>query len=434
MPRRGGKVHIATTRRHYKGIEYKTTLLRRSYREGGKVKNETLGNLSHLPDHVIDGLRAMLAGRRLVDLDSDFEIVRSRPHGHVAAVLGVLRDLGLERLICRERCRERDLVVAMICQRLLDPCSKLSTTRLVHQTTLAQELELGEVTEAELLAAMDWLYGRQEQIESALAKRHLQGEGYVLYDLSSSYLEGRCCELAAIGYSRDGKPGKPQISYGLCCAPEGQPISIEVHAGNTGDPTTLSPAVERLKDRFGIEHLVFVGDRGMITEARIKVLKEQGVGFITALRAPQIQALTLAPDFQLSLFDERGLCEVTSPQFAGERLVICRNPAVAAERARKREELLARTEQVGSAGGAHAARLCEPDWRWFPPAAASIRASGYPAHGSPTFFTAGIRLPGPGPVGSGGDDGSGDPDESHAIGRSGDPPVAVAALLLVPFG
>ena len=333
------------TRRHYKGQEYKTALLRRSYREGGKVKNETVGNLSHLPEWVIDGRRAMLAGRRLVDLDSQFEIVRSLPHGHVAAVLGVLRELGLERLICRERCRERDLVVAMICQRLLDPCSKLSTTRLVHQTTLAGELELGEVTEAELLAAMDWLYDRQEQIESALARRHLQGEGYVLYDLSSSYLEGRCCELAAIGYSRDGKPGQPQISYGLCCAPEGQPVSIEVHAGNTGDPTTLSPAVERIKERFGIERLVFVGDRGMITEARVKVLKEQGVGFITALRAPQIQALTLAPDFQLSLFDERGLCEVTSPQFADERLVICRNPAMAAERARKREELLKRTEQ-----------------------------------------------------------------------------------------
>ena len=287
MPRRGGKVHIATTRRHYKGNEYTTTLLRRSYREGGKVKNETLGNLSHLPAEVIDGLRAMLAGRRLVDLDQDFEILRSLPHGHVAAVLGVLRDLGLERLIARERCRERDLVVAMICQRLLDPCSKLSTTRLVHQTTLAHELELGDVGEAELLAAMDWLYARQERIEAALARRHLQGEGYVLYDLSSSYVEGRCCELAEIGYSRDGKPGKAQISYGLCCAPEGQPVSIEVHAGNTGDPTTLSPAVERLKDRFGIEHLVFVGDRGMITEARIKVLKEQGVGFITALRAPQ---------------------------------------------------------------------------------------------------------------------------------------------------
>jgi hypothetical protein len=278
VPRRGGKVHIAETRRHYKGREYKTTLLRRSYREGGKVKNETVGNLSHLEEWMIDGLRGMLAGRRLVDLDDGFEIVRSLPHGHVAAVLGVLRELDLERLICRERCRERDLCVAMICQRLLNPCSKLSTTRLVAQTTLAEELELGEVTEAELLAAMDWIYERQERIEKALARRHLHGEGFVLYDLSSSYLEGRCCELGAIGYSRDGKPSKPQISYGLCCAPDGQPISIEVHKGNTGDPTTLGPAVDRVKDTFGIEHVVFVGDRGMITDARIKVLKEQGSG------------------------------------------------------------------------------------------------------------------------------------------------------------
>jgi len=345
MPKRGGKVHIAETRRHYKGTEYKTTLLRRSYREGGQVKNETVGNLSHLEDWMIDGLRAMLAGRRLVDLDEEFEILRSLPHGHVSAVLGVLRDLDLERLISRERCRERDLCVAMICQRLLDPSSKLSMTRLVHQTTLAEELSLGEVSEAELLSAMDWLYERQERIEKALARRHLEGEGFVLYDLSSSYLEGRCCELAAIGYSRDGKPGKPQITYGLCCAPEGQPISIEVHKGNTGDPTTLGPAVERVKDTFGIEHVVFVGDRGMITDARVKVLTEQGVGFITALRAPQIQKLTVAPNFQLSLFDEQGLCEVSSPEFPGERLVVCRNPAVAAERARKREELLALTEK-----------------------------------------------------------------------------------------
>lgn len=337
-------MHVAVTRRHYKGKEYKTTLLRRSYREDGKVRNETVGNLSHLEEWMIDGLRAMLAGRRLVDLDHDFEIVRSLPHGHVATVLGVLRELDLERLVSRERCRERDLCVAMICQRLLAPCSKLSTTRLVHQTTLGEELELGEVTEAELLAAMDWLVERQQRIEKALARRHLRGEGFVLYDLSSSYLEGRRCELAAIGYSRDGKPGKPQISYGLCCAPSGQPVSIEVHKGNTGDPTTLSPAVERIKDTFGIEHVVFVGDRGMITDARIKVLNEQGVGFITALRAPQIQALTLAPSFQLSLFDEQGLCEVSSPEFPGERLIICRNPAVAAERARKRAELLRLTE------------------------------------------------------------------------------------------
>lgn len=264
------------TRRHYKGTEYTTTLLRRSYREGGRVRNETVGNLSHLEQWMIDGLRAMLAGRRLVDLDEDFEIVRSLPHGHVRAVLGVLRELDLERLLGRERSRERDLCVAMICQRLLAPGSKLSTTRLVHQSTLAQELELGEVSEAELLAAMDWLLAQQERIERALARRHLKEDGYVLYDLSSSYLEGRCCELGALGYSRDGKRGKLQISYGLCCSPEGRPVSVAVHPGNTADPASLAPAVTRIKDRFGIDRVVFVGDRGMITEARVK--GAQGAG------------------------------------------------------------------------------------------------------------------------------------------------------------
>ncbi|MGI8902552.1 MAG: IS1634 family transposase [Solirubrobacteraceae bacterium] len=343
MAKRGGKVHVAVTRRHYKGTEYTTTLLRRSYREGGKVRNETVGNLSHLDEWMIDGLRAMLAGRRLVDLDEEFQIVRSLGHGHVATVLGVLRDLDLERLIARERCRERDLCVAMICQRLIRPGSKLSVTRLVGQSTLAEELDLGEVTEAGLLSAMDWLLERQERVEKTLARRHLT-DGYVLYDLSSSYLEGRHCELGALGYSRDGKRGKLQITYGLCCSPEGRPVSVEVHPGNTADPTSLGSAVERVKDRFGVERVVFVGDRGMITEARVRALKELGVGFITSLRAPQIQALTVAPSFQLSLFDEQGLCEIVSPEHPGERLVVCRNPAVAAERARKRDELLAVTD------------------------------------------------------------------------------------------
>ncbi len=344
MAKRGGRVHVAVTRRHYKGTEYKTTLLRRSYRDGGKVRNETVGNLSHLEDWMIDGLRGMLAGRRLVDLDEDFEIVRSLPHGHVAAVVQVLRDLDLERLLGRERCRERDLVVAMIVQRVIAAGSKLSVTRLVGQSTLAGELELGEVCEAELLGAMDWLLERQERVEKALARRHLSEDGYVLYDLSSSYLEGRHCELGGLGYSRDAKRGKLQITYGLCCSPEGRPVSVEVHPGNTADPSSLGSAVSRVKDRFGVERVVFVGDRGMITEARVRALKEQEVGFITSLRAPQIQALTLAPDFQLSLFDEQGLCEISCPQHPGERLVVCRNPAVAAERVRKRSELLAVTE------------------------------------------------------------------------------------------
>ena len=319
-------------------------MLRRSYREDGKVKHENLGNLSHVPPESIEALRRSLSGETLVAASDRFEIIRSLPHGHVCAVLGVLRGLDLERLIGRERCRERDLVVAMICQRLLAAGSKLSVTRLVGQSTLAQELELGEVKEAELLGAMDWLLERQERIEKTLARRHLTQDGYVLYDLSSSYLEGRHCELGALGYSRDGKRGKLQITYGLCCSPEGRPVSVQVHPGNTADPSSLQSAVTRVKDRFGIDRVVFVGDRGMITEARVKALKEQGVGFITSLRAPQIQALTVAPSFQLSLFDEQGLCEISTPQHPSERLIVCRNPAVAAERERKREALLAVTE------------------------------------------------------------------------------------------
>jgi len=344
VPRRtNGAVHVATIKTRYKDREYTSQILRRSYREGGKVKHENLGNVSHLPAATLEVLRRSLAGETLLGATDAFEVLRSLPHGHVAAVLWVLRGLDLERLICRERCRERDLCVAMVCQRLLAPCSKLSTTRLVHQSTLVQELELGEVKEAELLAAMDWLLERQERIERSLARRHLQ-DGFVLYDLSSSWLEGRCCELGAIGYSRDGQRGKMQITYGLCCSPEGRPVSIEVHPGNTADPSTLAPAVARVKDRFKIDRVVFVGDRGMITQAQTKALTAQGVGFITSLRAPQIQAMTVAPHFQLSLFDEQGLCEISSPQFPGERLIVCRNPHVAAERARKRIELLEATE------------------------------------------------------------------------------------------
>ena len=344
MAKRGGKVHVATTRRHYNGKEYKTTLLRRSYREGGKVRNETVGNLSHLEEWMIDGLRAMLAGRRLVDLDEEFEIARSLPHGHVATVLGVLRELDLERLLSRERCRERDLCVAMIVQRLLAAGSKLSATRLFAKTTLAEELQLGEVKEAELLAAMDWLYERQERIEKTLARRHLAGEGFVLYDLSSSYVEGRCCALAKLGYSRDGVKGKLQVNYGLTCSPEGRPVAIAVHDGNTQDQKTLPDAVAQVTERFGIEHVVVVGDRGMLTQAHAQTLKDQGIEFISALKAPQVRALVNAGDLQLSLFDETNLAQITSKLFPDERLVVCRNPAVAAERARKRESMLAATE------------------------------------------------------------------------------------------
>ena len=342
-------MHVATTRRHYKGKVYESHLLRRSYREDGKVKNETVGNLSHLPIEVIDAIRAMLAGRRLVDLDTDLRIERSLPHGHVAAVLGVLRDVDLERLLGRERCRERDLVVAMIVQRVIAPGSKLSATRRFAQTTLGHELDLGEVKEAELLAAMDWLLERQDRVEKTLARRHLSagehGDALVFYDLSSSYLEGRKCPLGALGYSRDAVKGKLQVNYGLICNPQGRPVSVSVFGGSAQDQTTVPDAISSVRERFGIDRVVFVGDRGMITQAHAASMVECGVDFISALKAPQIKALVAAGDLQLGLFDQVNLAEITSERFPGERLVVCRNPAVATERARKRSELLAATER-----------------------------------------------------------------------------------------
>jgi hypothetical protein len=324
---------------------YTSYLLRRSYRDGGKVRHENLGNLSHLPEPIIDAIRKMLSGRVLVDLEEAFEIERSLPHGHVAAVLGVVRELDLERLISRERCRERDLAVAIICQLVIAPCSKLSMTRRFSQTTLADELALGEVTEAELLGAMDWLLERQERIEKALARRHLSEDAFVLYDLSSSYVEGRCCELAALGHSRDGKPGKPQVNWGLICSPDGRPLSVQVHPGNTADPTTVPDVLDTIRERFGIERVILVGDRAMITDAHATTLKELGAGFVSALKSAQIRKLITGGDLQLSLFDQTNLAEVTSDEFPGERLVVCRNPQLAAERARKREDLLTATER-----------------------------------------------------------------------------------------
>jgi Transposase DDE domain len=324
---------------------YTSYLLRRSYRVGGKVRHENLGNLSHLPIEIIDAIRKMLAGRVLVDLDGSFEIERSQPHGHVAATLGVLRQLDLERLLSRERCRERDLAVAMICQLVIASGSKLSMTRRFQQTTLADELALGEVTEPELLAAMDWLADRQERIEQTLARRHLADGGFVLYDLSSSYVEGRCCELAALGHNRDGKPGKLQINWGLVCSPEGRPVSVQVHPGNTADPVTVPDAIDTIKEKFGIERVILVGDRAMITDAHAATLKQLGAGFVSALKSAQIRKLMNAGELQLSLFDQTNLAEIASEEFPGERLVVCRNSHLAAERDRKREDLLAATER-----------------------------------------------------------------------------------------
>lgn len=338
-------MHVAITRRHYKGKVYETALLRRSYREGGKVKHETLGNLSHLPAQLIELIRRGLAGETFVPAGEAFQIERSLPHGHVAAVLGTARRLGLERMLGREPTRERDLCLALVCQRLLRAGSKLSATRQFALTTLGEELAVADAREPELLAAMDWLLARQPRIEQALARRHLREGGFVLYDLSSSYLEGRKCPLAALGYSRDGKKGKLQISYGLTCSPEGRPVAVEVFDGAIHDDKTLPQALARIKQRFRIERVVVCGDRGMVTEANIATLREHGFDWVTALRAPQLRKLVAAGDLQLSLFDETNLAEIASEAYPGERLVVCKNPHVARERARKRAALLAATEK-----------------------------------------------------------------------------------------
>jgi hypothetical protein len=353
MPKRGGSAHVATIKTKGKGGKlYTSHLLRRSFREGGKVRHENLGNLSHLPPHVIEAIRSMLAGKVLVEADDAFDIESSLGHGHVAAVLGVLRALDLERLISRERCRERDLVVAMICQLLIKPASKLSCTRRFSQSTLSEELALGEVSEPELLSAMDWLLARQERIERALAARHLTDGGFVLYDLSSSYFEGRHCPLAALGHNRDGKKGKLQVNWGLICSPEGRPVSVQVHPGNTADPKTLPGVLDTVRERFGIERAIFVGDRAMITQAHAQKLGELGAGFVSALKTVQIRTLIGSGDLQLSLFDQTNLAEIASEEFPGERLIVCRNPHLAAERARKREGLLAATEaELGKVKG-----------------------------------------------------------------------------------
>ena len=345
MKKTGGAMHVVTIKRRHGEREYASTLVRRSIREGERVRKETVANLSRLPAEAIEAVRRALAGETLVTAEDTFAIERSLPHGHVAAVLGTARKLGLERLLGRERTRERDLCLALVCQRLLRPGSKLSATRQFELSTLGEELAVEGASEAELLAAMDWLLGRQERIEAALARRYLRPGGLVLYDLSASYLEGRKCPLAALGYPRDGKRGKLQIQYGLTCSPEGRPVAVEVFDGAIHDDKTLPSALERIKQRFGVERVVVCGDRGMVTEANIETLKQHGFDWITALRAPQVQALVDAGDLQLSLFDERNLGEIASERYPGERLVVCRNPHVARERARKRKALLSETEK-----------------------------------------------------------------------------------------
>jgi hypothetical protein len=326
---------------------YTAHLLRRSYREGGKVRKETLANLSHLPEEVIALIRGALRGQRYLAADEAFQIERSLPAGHVQAALAMARRLGLARLLDRSASQERALCLAMIVQRVIGPGSKLAMSRAFCQSTLALELGIEGTDEDELYAALDWLLHRQERIERALARRHLEEGTLVLYDVSSSYFEGRSCPLAQLGFSRDGRRGRPQIIYGLLCDRRGCPVAVEVFEGSLHDDKTLPAQVAKLRKRFGLTWVIVVSDRGMVTKANLELLRSaEGAAWITALKAPQVQKLVKDGALQLSLFDEHNLAEIASDDYPGERLVVCRNPLVAAERSRKRDDLLQATERA----------------------------------------------------------------------------------------
>ena len=323
-----------------------TALLRESYREGSKVRKRTLANLTSLPADQIDAIRRTLRGEKLVAVCELFQIVRSLHHGHVHAVQVAMKQLVFASLIASRPSRERDLVVAMVTARILEPTSKLATVRWWHTSTLADVFAVADAQEDELYEALDWLLTRQEQIEKKLAARHLPEGGLALYDLSSSYFEGKTCPLAALGHNRDGKNGKLQVNYGLLTDPQGRPVAISVFEGNTGDPKTLMPAVEKLQKDFAIEEFVLVGDRGMISQKQIDELKQRdGIDWITALRSVTIRKLVDDGSIQLGLFDQQNLFELTHPDFPGERLVACRNPELALLRAHKRDSLLQATSK-----------------------------------------------------------------------------------------
>jgi hypothetical protein len=327
-------------------------LLRQTWREGGKVKKRTLLNLTSWPAERVEGLRILLkGGTALPPGEVPFTIMRSLPHGHVAGIFSAIRATGLDRILAPDGNRPRDLILAMIVNRIIAPGSKLATARMLDEptacTSAGKVLGLGPVEASELYQALDWLLVRQPDVEKKLARKHLKGGCLVLYDVSSSYVEGRCCDLARFGYNRDGKKGKMQIVYGLLCAADGCPVAVEVFEGNTSDPKTLATQIEKLKQRFGLDRVVLVGDRGMITDARIREeLQPAGLDWITALRAPAIQELAAENGpLQMSLFDERDMAEISSPDYPGERLIVCRNRELATERARKRQALLEATEK-----------------------------------------------------------------------------------------
>jgi transposase len=345
MPSRTGAVHVATTKRVYKGKTYVTHLLRRSIRKGKTVTHETLGNLSHLPDHLIDLIRRSLKGETFVPAADAVRITRSLPHGHVEAVLKMIKTLGLDDLIASEPSHRRHLVVAMIVERLVFPSSKLANTRHWHDTTLAEELDVANATEDQLYDAMDWLLDRLSVIENKLAKRHLSDGAMVLYDVTSSYYEGKTCPLARFGHDRDGKTGLPIIVYGTLTDAEGRPIAVQVYPGNTGDPKTVPDQVEALTKRFGLSRVVLVGDRGMLTQTQIDVLKKHpGLGWVSALRSGSIRRLLADGHLVKKDLESERLAEITSPDFPGERLVACYNPLLAEQRRQKRHDLLAATQ------------------------------------------------------------------------------------------
>jgi transposase len=321
-------------------------LLREAWREGNKTRKRTLANLSDWPQEKIETFRRLLRDERLVSPQDLFATQKTLPHGHVQAVLEMIGRLGLDRLISAQRCRERDLVVAMIVQRLIDPCSKLATTRAWHTTTLAEELGVAEATENDLYEAMDWLLERQERIEKKLAARHLSEGGLVLYDVSSSFYEGHTCPWAKFGHDRDGKTGLPIIVYGVMTNGQGCPVAVSVYPGNTGDPTTVADQIEKLRERFGLSRVVMVGDRGMLTQPQIDKLKQNpGFGWITALTSTAIRALVSQGALQLSLLDQKNLAEISAPDYPGERLMVCHNPVLEEQRRRKREALLKASEK-----------------------------------------------------------------------------------------
>ncbi len=352
MSRKPRAVHVATIKKTYNGKTYETHLLRRSYREDGKVKHQTVGNLSDLPRDAIEYIRKRLRGEPPVGSSDSFEITRSLPHGHVSSVLGTLRKLRLDTMISSTPSRERDLVTALIVSRIVHPGSKLSSLHGLSEetarSTLGEELGLGEVTAKEVYESLDWLLKRQSRIEKKLAKEHLSDGTLVLYDVSSSYYTGRTSNLVKRGYSRDGRKSFPQIVYGLLCNRDGCPIAIEVFSGNTADPSTVGSQIKKLRERFSLQRVVLVGDRGMITSRRIdEELRDiDGLDWITALRTESIRKLVSQQAIEPSLFDEKDLAEIISDDFPGERLVVCRNPLLASKREYKRRELLEATEQA----------------------------------------------------------------------------------------